>query len=86
MRLATNDLVLLPVAAQGFHCAAELSLDAANGLRAGEAMHLGSVELAGANNILTLDAVLARSARRLKMKLVAFPLAATACPPVAAPC
>ena len=86
MRLATNDLVLLPVAAQSFHRAAELSLDAANGLRVGEALHLGSVELAVANNMAILDAVLARSARRLKMKLVAFPLAATAFSPVAAPC
>ena len=73
LRLATNDLVLLPVAAQGCHRAAELSLDAASGLRAGDALHLGSAELAGARTMATLDAVLARGARRLKMKLVAFP-------------
>ena len=72
LQLAANDLVLLPVAAQGFHRAAELALDAASELHAGDALHLGSAELAGAKTMATLDAVLARSARRLKMKLVAF--------------
>ena len=59
LRFATNDLVLLLVAAQGIRPAAKLSLDAASGLRAGDALHLGSVELAGAKTVATLDAVLA---------------------------
>lgn len=72
LRLATNDLVLL-VTAQSFRHAVELSLYAASESRAGDALHLGSAELAGANSTATLGAVLARGARRLKMKLVAFP-------------
>ena len=72
LRLATHDLALLPLAAPDFHRAALLSLDAASGLRAGDALHLAGAEYAGAKTMATLDAVLGRNAQRLKIRLVAF--------------
>lgn len=73
LRLTAHDLALLSVAAPNFERAAGLALDAAMGLRAGDALHLASAEQAGAKTIATLDAVLGRNAQRLKMRLVAFP-------------
>ena len=52
--------------------AAELVLDAASALRAGDALHLACAEAAGAKHMATLDDVLARNAQRLKIKLVAL--------------
>lgn len=72
LRLATNDLALLPVAGPEFHRAAVLSLGADSGLRAGDSLHLASAEHAGAKTIATLDDVLGRNAQRLKIRLVAF--------------
>ena len=72
LRLATNDLAPLPLAAPEKHLAAGLSLDATNALRAGDPLHLASATQAGAKSMATLDAVLGRNARRLKMKLVPF--------------
>lgn len=71
LRFATHDL-LLPVATQSFHRAAALSIDAASGLRAGYALHLGTAELAGLKSIATLDAALDRHAQRLKIRRVAL--------------
>ena len=68
-RLCANDLQLLPVQASTFHRAALLTLDAATGLRAGDARHLASVLDAGVKSMATLDEVLARNARRVKLKL-----------------
>jgi predicted nucleic acid-binding protein len=45
-------------------------LDAANALRAGDALHLACAEAAGANQMATLDDVLSRNALRLKIKPV----------------
>ena len=71
-RLAAHDLQLLPVAMEQFHRAAVMVLDAASALRAGDALHLAGAELTGANGLVTLDAVMARSAQRLKIEPVAF--------------
>jgi predicted nucleic acid-binding protein len=55
-----------------FHQAAELSLDATHGLRAGDALHLATALQAKAKHIATLDTVLARNAKRLKITPVRF--------------
>ena len=67
-RMVAADLRLLPVEPANFHRAAELVLDAANALRAGDALHLACAEAAGAKQMATLDGVLSRSAERLKIK------------------
>ena len=69
-RMVAADLRLLPVAPADFHRAAELVLDAASALRAGDALHLACAEAAGAKRMATLDDVLSRNAKRLKIKLV----------------
>ena len=69
-RMAAADLRLLPVAPADFHRAAELILDAASALRAGDAVHLACAEAAGAKYMATLDDVLSRNAQRLKIKPV----------------
>lgn len=69
-RMVAADLRLLPVAPAHFHRAAELVLDAASALRAGDALHLACAEAAGAQHMATLDEVLSRNARRLKIKPV----------------
>ena len=66
-RLVGADLRLLPVEPVNFHRAAELVLDAPSALRAGDALHLAAAEAAGAQHMATLDDVLARNARRLKI-------------------
>jgi predicted nucleic acid-binding protein len=42
-------------------------------VRAGDALHLASAQTAGAKHIATLDDVLSRNARRLKIKPVVLP-------------
>jgi uncharacterized protein len=69
-RMVAADLRLLPVAPANFHRAAELVLDAASALRAGDALHLACAEAAGAKHMATLDDVLSRNAQRLKIKSV----------------
>jgi uncharacterized protein len=71
-RLVANDLALLPLEAATFRRAAALVLDASTALRAGDALHLACAEQAGARGMATLDAVLARQAKRLKLKAIAF--------------
>lgn len=71
-RLTANDLRLLPLDEACFHRAATLVLDAATSLRAGDALHLACAEGVGAKGLATLDVVLGRNARRLKIKPVAF--------------
>jgi predicted nucleic acid-binding protein len=71
-RLASHDLRLLPLEAIDFHRAATLSLDGANTLRAGDALHLACALRFAARSIATLDGAQARQARRLKFRLVAF--------------
>jgi len=69
-RMVAADLRIVPVETAHFHRAAELVLEAANALRAGDALHLACAEAAGAKHIATLDDVLARNAQRLKIKPV----------------
>jgi uncharacterized protein len=71
-RLAANDLRLLAVTFADFDAAAKMTLDAGTSLRAGDALHLACAVHAGAKGIFTLDDVLGRNARRLKIKPVAF--------------
>ena len=71
-RLCASDLQLLPVDPPAFHRAAVLALDAAAGLRSGDALHLAAALDAKAKGMATLDDVLARTARRMKIKPVAF--------------
>lgn len=71
-RLCASDLQLLPVDPPTFHRAAVLTLDAATSLRAGDALHLATALDAKAKDMATLDDVLARNAKRLKIKPVMF--------------
>jgi predicted nucleic acid-binding protein len=71
-RMVAADLKLLPVEPANFYRAAELVLDAASALRAGDALHLACAEAAGAKHMATLDDTLGRNAQRLKMKLIAL--------------
>ncbi|MBE7459874.1 MAG: type II toxin-antitoxin system VapC family toxin [Zoogloeaceae bacterium] len=68
-RLCANDLQLVPVEPATFHRAAVLALDAGSGLRAGDALHLAAALDVKAKGMATLDEVLAKYARRLKLKL-----------------
>jgi predicted nucleic acid-binding protein len=45
-----------------------LTLDAASGLRAGDALHLAAALGIKAKSIATLDEVLAKNAKRMKLK------------------
>ncbi|MDP2679114.1 MAG: type II toxin-antitoxin system VapC family toxin [Rhodoferax sp.] len=71
-RVCANDLQLLPIETKNFHKAAILTMDAATGLRAGEALHLACALDAKAQGIATLDTVMAKNAKRLKLKPVAI--------------
>lgn len=71
-RLCANDLRLLPVAPAIFHRAAVLTLDTASGLRAGDSLHLAAALAAKVKSMATLDDVLAKCAKRLKLKPVAL--------------
>jgi predicted nucleic acid-binding protein len=66
-RMVAADLRLLVVEPAHFHRAAELVLDAASALLAGDALHLACAEAAGARQMATLDETLSRNALRLKI-------------------
>ena len=68
-RLCANDLHLLPIEPSTFHRAAVLTLDAATALRAGDSLHLAAALDAKAKSMATLDGVLAKNARRMKLRL-----------------
>ena len=69
-RMCANDLQLLPVDPMTFHRAAMLAIDAAAGLRAGDALHLACAVANKAQGMVTLDGVLAKNAKRVKLKAV----------------
>lgn len=71
-RMCANDLQLLPVEVMTFHRAAMLTMDAAAGLRAGDALHLACAMQAKAQGMVTLDVVLAKNAKRVKVMPVAI--------------
>jgi predicted nucleic acid-binding protein len=69
-RICANDLELLPVDAMTFHKAAMLTMDASAGLRAGDALHLACAMEAKVKGLVTLDVVLAKNAKRVKVQPV----------------
>jgi predicted nucleic acid-binding protein len=71
-RVCANDLQLLSIESMTFHKAAVLTLDAATGLRAGDALHLAYALAAKVQGIATLDMVLAKNANQRKLKHVAI--------------
>jgi len=71
-RVCANDLQLMSIETVIFHKAAVLTMDAATGLRAGDALHLACALEAKAQGIVTLDTVMAKNAERLKLKPVAI--------------
>jgi len=71
-RVCANDLQLLSIETMTFHKAAVLTMDAATGLRAGDALHLACALEAKAQALVTLDVVMAKNAKRLKLKTVAI--------------
>jgi uncharacterized protein len=71
-RPAANDLRLLPLEPAHFHRAAALALEAGTSLRAGDALHLACAEHAGATRMASLDELLSRNARALKITPIAF--------------
>ena len=71
-RLCANDLQLLPVDPSTYHRAAILTLDAGSGLRAGDALHLAAAHDAKAVSMATLDAMLAKNAKRKGMEIIKF--------------
>jgi uncharacterized protein len=71
-RMCANDLQLVPVEPVTFHRAAVLTMDTASGLRAGDALHLAAALEAKAKSMATLDDVLAKNAKQVKLRLVAL--------------
>ena len=69
-RICANDLQLLPVEPGHFHQAAMLCKDASAALGAGDALHLACAIEARAKGLITLDSVMAKNAKRLKLKTV----------------
>jgi predicted nucleic acid-binding protein len=71
-RLVASDVRLLPVETVDFHRAAMLTLDAESGIRAADALHLACAERSGARGLATLDGVMAKNARRVRLKPVSL--------------
>jgi uncharacterized protein len=71
-RVCANDLQLLPIEPVTFHQAAMLTMDGVSGLRAGDALHLACALEAKAKGMVTLDVLLAKNAKLLKLKSVAI--------------
>lgn len=69
-RMCSNDLKLLQPEPATFRKAALMALDAASGLRAGDALHLAAALDAKAKHLLTLDAVFAHNARKMKLTMI----------------
>ena len=63
---------LVPLSRQVFSEAAAMTRQSARGLRASDALHLAAALEAGVMTIATLDTVMARNAKRLKLKTVEF--------------
>lgn len=68
-RLCANDMQLIPVEPVTFHRAAILALDPDSGLRAGDALHLAAALDAKAKGMATLDEILAKNAKQMKLRL-----------------
>ena len=70
-RICANDLELLPMNTITFRKAALLTMIASPSLRADDALHLACAMQAKAQGVVTLDEMLAKNAKRLKVKPVA---------------
>lgn len=71
-RFCANDLQLVAVETSTFHRAAVLALDAKTGLRAGDSLHLSAALEYKAMSMATLDGVLVKNAKKMKLEMV-FP-------------
>jgi predicted nucleic acid-binding protein len=71
-RMCASDLQLLPVDHSTFHHAAILALDVKSGLRSGDALHLAAALDFKARSMATLDDLLAKNARQMKLNIVAI--------------
>lgn len=71
-RLCATDLQLVPVEPSTFHRAAVLTLDAATGLRAGDAVHLAVALQEKVKSLATLDEVFGMNAKKMKIKRLIF--------------
>jgi predicted nucleic acid-binding protein len=71
-RLVASDVRLVPVETVDFHRAAMLTLDAQRGIRAADALHLACAERAGARGLATLDGLMVKNARRVRLKPVSL--------------
>jgi hypothetical protein len=69
-RFCANDMQLMPVEYAAFNHAAVMTLDASTGLRAGDSLHLATALEINAKSMATLDGMLARNAKKMKLKLV----------------
>ena len=70
--LASSGLRLVPVSRSAFKAAADLAQAHIHGLRAGDALHLAVAQEMGAKTIATLDGMMAKNAKRLKITPVRF--------------
>ena len=69
--LASNGLRLVAVSRRAFHRAADFVAQHRRGLRSGDSLHLAVALESGATEIATLDATLARNAKREGLAVVA---------------
>ena len=71
-RRVSKDLKLLSMEPADFHRATIMELDADSAPCAGDALHLACAKDVQANQVATLDAVMARNAQLCKIKPVEF--------------
>lgn len=70
--LASSGLRLGPVSRTAFKAAAGMAQAHLHGLRSGDALHLAVAQEMGATSIATLDDMMAKNAKRLKISPVKF--------------
>jgi len=68
--LCSADINLLPLDPMEYYAAANLILETNKGLRAGDALHLACAKKHRAQNIATLDKIMAENAVKLKIQNV----------------
>lgn len=70
--ICNNDIELMPIDNKVFYSAGLLVLDSSSKLRPGDALHLAAAKSLKARSIITLDKVLEKNAKRLKIKAIAI--------------
>lgn len=70
--LSSSGLRLSPVSRSALKAAADLARAHKHGLCAGDSLHLAAAQEIGAKTIATLDGVMAKNAKRLKIATVRF--------------